>query len=134
MNSHRVVLVVQRQFWGADELGIPAQIITVPWVSRSKLMMREETAGMSLDGVLVAIENRVTQAILNSIERADPVLPLILTAHASVQGATYGSERGVMLGHELVLGGRVVSDPRLDYVALGHIHKHQALNPAGSHP
>jgi len=120
--------------WGADDLKIPAQIIAVPWVSRSKLMTREETVGMSLDELLTAIENRVTQAILNSIKQADPDLPLILTAHASVQGAIYGSERGVMLGHELVLGGRIVSDKRLDYVALGHIHKHQSLTPKGSHP
>ena len=39
-----------------------------------------------------------------------------------------------MLGHELVLGGRVVSDKRLDYVALGHIHKHQALGANEQHP
>ena len=39
-----------------------------------------------------------------------------------------------MLGHELVLGGRIVSDRRLDYVALGHIHKHQSLGPRDQHP
>jgi exonuclease SbcD len=122
------------RLWGPQELQLPAQIITVPWVSRSKLMTREETAGMSLDELLTAIENRMTQAILNSIDEADPDLPLILTAHASVQGAVFGSERGVMLGHELILGGRIVSDKRLDYVALGHIHKHQSLKPKGSHP
>ena len=55
-------------------------------------------------------------------------LPLILTAHASVHGARLGSERNIMLGHELVLSQGMVSDPRFDYVALGHIHKHQVLN------
>ncbi len=58
----------------------------------------------------------------------DPNLPLILTAHASIGGATYGSERMVMLGQDLVLGKGLVADPRFDYVALGHIHKHQSLN------
>jgi exonuclease SbcD len=33
-----------------------------------------------------------------------------------------------MLGHDLVLGGGIVANKRLDYVALGHIHKHQSLN------
>ncbi len=122
------------RLWRPEELGAAVQIIAVPWVSRSKLMTREETAGMTMEELLVAIENRVTQAIVNCIEAADPALPLILTAHASVQGATYGSERGVMLGHELVLGGRIVSDKRLDYVALGHIHKQQSLAAKGSHP
>ncbi len=120
--------------WDTDKLAIPAQIITVPWVSRNKLMTREETSSMSLQDVLTAINNRVTQAVINHINDADPALPLILTAHASVEGATFSSEKGVMLGHELVLGGQIVSDPRLDYVALGHIHKHQALNARDSHP
>jgi exonuclease SbcD len=51
-----------------------------------------------------------------------------------VSGATYGSERMVMLGHELTLGGRIISDKRLDYVALGHIHKYQSLSPGNSQP
>jgi exonuclease SbcD len=45
----------------------------------------------------------------------------------------YGGERTVMLGGDLVLPGSMVRDPRLDYVALGHIHKGQNLNE-GSHP
>jgi exonuclease SbcD len=119
---------------GPEQLGIPVQIITVPWVSRSRMLTREETAGKSLDEVLTLLEGAVTDAILGLLEKADPALPLILTAHASVQGAKFGSERAVMLGHELVLSGRIVNDKRLDYVALGHIHKRQALNAKGSHP
>lgn len=119
---------------GPDELGAPVQVITVPWVSRSKLMSREEMAGKTPEDVLTAVEERVTQLIMAYMEKADPDLPLILTAHASVQGAVFGSERAVMLGQELVLGGRIVNDNRLDYVALGHIHKHQSLSPKGSHP
>ena len=64
----------------------------------------------------------------------DPALPVVLTAHASVQGAIYGGERSVMLGSDLVLPGSLVRDPRLDYVALGHIHKPQDLNEGGHHP
>ncbi len=119
---------------GPDELGLPVQLITIPWVSRHQLMTREETAGHSLQEVLDGIEERVTTAVSHLIETADPALPLILVAHASVQGAKYGSERGVMLGHELVLSGGLVNDRRLDYVALGHIHKHQRLSAKDTHP
>jgi exonuclease SbcD len=56
-----------------------------------------------------------------------------LTAHGSVQGATFGSEQHVRLGKDLLLAGGLVRDHRLDYVALGHIHKAQNLNE-GSHP
>ena len=38
-----------------------------------------------------------------------------------------------MLGADLVLPGSLVRDPRLDYVALGHIHKAQDLNQ-NAHP
>ncbi len=38
-----------------------------------------------------------------------------------------------MLGADLVLPGSLVKDPRLDYVALGHIHKAQDLNES-AHP
>ncbi len=62
------------------------------------------------------------------------MLPVILTAHASVQGARYGSERMVMLGSDLVLPTSLVCDPRLDYVALGHIHKPQDLNEGRQPP
>jgi exonuclease SbcD len=50
-----------------------------------------------------------------------------------VQGAKYGVERSVMLGSDLVLPGSLARDPRLDYVALGHIHKAQDVNE-GSYP
>jgi DNA repair protein SbcD/Mre11 len=63
----------------------------------------------------------------------DPTLPVIMTAHASVQGAKYGAERTVMLGADMILSGSLVKDPRLDYVALGHIHKPQNLNE-NAHP
>ena len=122
------------QCWRADELGLPLQIITVPWVSQSRLMTREEMSGKSREEVWAALENIVADRIHGLVAAADPELPLILTAHASVQGARYGSERAVMLGHELVLSGGIVNDKRLDYVALGHIHKHQALTDKGSQP
>jgi len=113
---------------GPDELGCPVQVITVPWVSRSQLMTREETAGKSLNEVLQLIEGKVTELVQRLLETADPDLPLIMTAHASVGGAKYGSERAVMLGHELVLSNSLIRDQRLDYVALGHIHKHQTVH------
>ena len=120
--------------WRPDELGLPLQIIAVPWLSQSRLMTREEMSGKSREEVWTALENIVADSIHRLVAAADPDLPLILTAHASVQGARYGSERAVMLGHELVLSGRIVNDKRLDYVALGHIHKHQALTDRGSQP
>ncbi len=118
----------------ADELGIPVQIITVPWVAQSRLMTREETAGMDLSDIMMMMEDKVTETVQRLIKTADPDIPLILTAHASVQGAVYGSERAIMLGNELVLGGGLINDKRIDYVALGHIHKYQDVSKGGQPP
>ncbi len=122
------------KLWPAEQLGLPVQIITVPWLSRSLLVGRVETMGRTIAEIYEQLEELVSSRVTELIETADPDIPLILTAHASVQGAKYGSERAVMLGHELVLSGGLVNHPKLDYVALGHIHKPQELSAPGSHP
>ncbi|MFK7800923.1 MAG: exonuclease SbcCD subunit D [Anaerolineae bacterium] len=118
---------------GPDELGIQAQVITVPWVSRSSLMTLQESAGKSVVEIYSELEEIIANAVARLIQTADSDIPLILTAHASVYGAKFGSEKMVMLGHDLVLSQGIIRDSKLDYVALGHIHKHQELN-GGSHP
>jgi DNA repair protein SbcD/Mre11 len=117
----------------ADLWDLPLQVIALPWVSRAGLMASQEISAVDPQAVNEAIEKRLTDIVQNSLEEADPKLPVILTAHASVQGAVYGGERTVMLGSDLVLPGSLVRDPRLDYVALGHIHKSQNLNE-NAHP
>ncbi|MBN1304737.1 MAG: exonuclease SbcCD subunit D [Anaerolineales bacterium] len=118
---------------GPDELGIPLQVIAIPWVSRSGLMAALGVSGEDLTEVYSQMEDRISDLVKNWLEEADPQLPVILTAHASIQGASYGSERTVMLGADLVLSGSLVRDARLDYVAMGHIHKPQNLNE-NAHP
>ncbi|MCC7130409.1 MAG: hypothetical protein B6D39_06440 [Anaerolineae bacterium UTCFX2] len=118
----------------ADLYDLPLQVIALPWVSRSGIIaaLGEDSADPG------RAYEKLTERLIELVEmwlekQVDPALPVILTAHCSVQGATYGGERSVMLGNDLVLPGSLVKDPRLDYVALGHIHKPQDLNP-GKHP
>jgi DNA repair protein SbcD/Mre11 len=121
-------------FLGPQELeGLPVQVVALPWITRSGLMAATEMSASQPEEVFTEIENRLVVLVNGWLEQADPVLPTILMAHASVQGAVYGGERSVMLGGDLVLPGSLVRDPRLDYVALGHIHKPQDLNE-GVHP
>ena len=120
-------------FLNADELGLPLQVIAIPWISRSGLLATQDMSAADPSAIFANIESRITDLVNGWLEEADPSLPTILTAHASVQGATYGSERMVMLGADLVLPGSLVKDTRLDYVALGHIHKPQNLNE-NAHP
>jgi exonuclease SbcD len=117
-----------------DDLeGLPLQVIAIPWISRSGLLAHLDIRISDPGEIYEALETRLTDLLDTWFDQIDPDLPTVLTAHASVQGAVYGGERTVMLGRDLVLPGSLVRDPRLDYVALGHIHKPQDLNP-GAHP
>jgi len=127
-------VIAKPQLLTAKDLRIPAQIIGLPWISRSGLMATLETGQTAPAEIYAQIEDRLTNLVKGYLEAIDPELPVILTAHASVQGASFGGERMVMLGTDLVLPGSLVKDGRLDYVALGHIHKPQNLNGPGPDP
>ena len=112
---------------------VPLQIIALPWIFRSGLMAVLEDEVAETSQVYEKLSERLTELVQGWLAQVDESLPVVLTAHCSVQGAVYGGERMVMLGNDLVLSPAMVKDPRLDYVALGHIHKQQNLNE-GAHP
>ena len=121
-------------FLKPDDLeGLPVQVIGLPWIFRSGFMANQDLSAENPEKINEQMENEIANLLSHWLEGLDPSLPAIFTAHGSVQGAVYGNERAVMLGRDLVLPGSIVKDPRLDYVALGHIHKAQNVNE-GAHP
>jgi len=129
------VKVLQKpEFLRPEQLwDLPVQVIAMPWITRSGLMANLALSAANTAELFSNLESRISGLIEDFIQEADQTLPLILTAHASIEGATFGAERMVMLGSDLVLPTSVVKDPRLDYVAMGHIHKPQDVNQ-GHHP
>jgi len=111
-----------------DLWDLPVQVIAMPWVSRSGFMASLAASAADTSELFSKIESRISELVEDWINEADKSLPLILTAHASVEGAMFGAERMVMLGSDLVLPISLVKDRRLDYVAMGHIHKWQDVN------
>jgi exonuclease SbcD len=120
-------------FLKPDDLGLPLQVIAIPWITRSGILAYLDITATDPDEIYALLEEKVTDLMKVWLEEADPEIPIVLTAHASIQGAKYGGERTVLLGRDVVLPGSLVKDPRLDYVAMGHIHKPQDLNE-GDHP
>jgi exonuclease SbcD len=106
----------------------PIQIVTLPWVTRSTLLAREEYKNLNLEEINALILEKIESIITEEIVGLDPAVPSVLAAHGSVFGATYGSEHSVMLGQEIILPRSMVTNPAFDYVALGHIHKHQVIS------
>ncbi len=100
----------------------------VPFPVRNRLIAQEEHRGASVEELDRAVETLVSGELAELAKRAaEHDMPRILVGHFSVSGATYGSERSVMLGRDLVVQKSALADPAWDYVALGHIHKHQNL-------
>lgn len=129
------VIVANRPTFYTPEtlLGVPVQVIAIPWISRSGLIAYLDLEVKDPGEIFELLEERITDIVEEWLGDADPDLPIILTAHASIQGAIFGGERTVMLGQDMVLSGSLVKNKKLDYVAMGHIHKAQDLNE-GKHP
>ena len=107
----------------------PLQVLAVPWPRRSAILSREDSRGMSIEQVRQTLEERLTDGIEVAASQLDPTIPAILTGHVTVNGATVGTERSMMLGQDHVLLVSALVRPQVEYVALGHIHKHQILRP-----
>ena len=107
----------------------PIQVLAVPWPRRSAILSREDSRDMSIEQVRQALEERLTEGIDIEAKKLNPDIPAIITAHVTVNGATVGTERSMMLGQDHVLLVSALARQQVEYVALGHIHKHQILRP-----
>ena len=98
-----------------DEICLSAEmkfdLVCLPWVHKSRLVIGE-----------------VIQQLEDLIEKMDPETPNIFLGHCSVIGAQFSSERLIMLGEDLMVPIKLLTESDFDYVALGHIHKNQILN------
>lgn len=85
------------------------QVITAPWLHKSEF----KTLGDLLPAMY---------------EKIDPSSPAILVGHLEVEGSVFGSEKGLAIANDVTIPLSLLTDRRLSYVALGHIHKYQSLN------
>lgn len=109
------------------------QVATVPYPLRQRLLVHDKYKNMSIDELDRVVQQIMGENIQAVAAQVDPAMPAILTGHFSVSEARFGSERAVMLGRDVVVLKSALADPTWDYVALGHIHRHQELND-GQHP
>jgi len=104
------------------------QIASLPWLRRSALLSKEETKNLNFDQIKERLQQVLTNVIATNATKLDPTLPSILAAHVWVAGAKVGSESLMTIGQEHILLLSNVAQPAFDYIALGHIHKHQVLS------
>ena len=109
----------------------PLQVVTLPWFTRSLFLNREEYRILAEVDLDRAMGRAISDAIESLAHGLDPTIPAVLLAHISVQGASLGFEQSIMLGRDVTVGLEEMRASAFDYIALGHIHRHQFV---GTHP
>lgn len=85
------------------------QVITAPWLHKSDF-------------------KDLGEKLLSFYEKIDVSSPAVIVGHLEVEGSSMGSEKGLAIGNDVTVPLSLLTDRKLSYVALGHIHKHQILS------
>ncbi|MBW4634082.1 MAG: exonuclease SbcCD subunit D [Iphinoe sp. HA4291-MV1] len=110
------------------------QVLTLPWLTRSTLMTRQETEGLSLVEINQLLTERLRVVLEAETRRLDPNVPTVLLGHLMTDNASLGAERFLAVGKGFTLPLSLLTRPCFDYVALGHVHRHQNLNKSNDPP
>ena len=110
------------------------QIITLPWLNRSTLLTRPQTEGLALAEVNELLIKTLQPVLEAEIRRLDRDIPTVLLAHLMADRANLGAEKFLAVGKGFTIPVSMLIRSEWDYVALGHVHKHQNLNPANNPP
>jgi exonuclease SbcD len=117
-----------------DTAAGPVQVGGLPYITRSFLLSRDDYKDKTLDEVNQLLVEKGEETLRWLAEQVQSAYPAILTVHGSVATAILSSEQSIMMvGHDPIIPLGPLTDPVWDYVALGHIHRHQDLN-RGQHP
>jgi DNA repair protein SbcD/Mre11 len=105
--------------------GVDAVVLAVPFVHEFRLGIR--TTGRSPAEITADFREEFTKLYRDLADRAEkrwPGAPLIATGHLTCVGAQAG-EYGTEIHQVGTIGGLPgdIFDPRLEYIALGHIHR-----------
>ena len=103
------------------------QVITLPWLTRSTLLTRPDAEGLSIGEVGQLLLDRLRVALEGEIRQLDSTLPTVLLAHLMTDTARFGAERFLAVGKGFTVPLAMLARPCFDYVALGHVHRHQIL-------
>ena len=111
------------------------QIIGIPWPTRHNLVVHKHHRFKNATEITSYLSQQVGNIIKHLAEQLDPTVPAILASHLTVStGIFSGSEKCAVFGNDPVLLPSQLAISPFDYVALGHLHRYQNLNPFGGAP
>ncbi|MBM3886435.1 exonuclease SbcCD subunit D [Candidatus Dependentiae bacterium] len=110
----------------------PVQIVGIPWPTRNNLVTNEQHRFKDQHEITSYISEKIGVLIASFAQQLDPAIPSILCGHLTVTNGIFsGSEKCAIYGSDpMFLPSQLAIKP-FDYVALGHLHRHQNLNPGG---
>jgi exonuclease SbcD len=115
--------------------GGPAQIAAMPYLMRGSMLAREEFLGKTAEEVRRMMEAKYAETIADLAGRLDRALPTILAGHFWVNTARLSAwQSGYFNVNEPQVSVSDLARSEFDYVALGHIHRHQDLNRGNQPP
>ena len=106
----------------------PIQIVTLPWLTRSTLLTRPETQGLSMGEVAELLLEKLRIVLEGEIRKLDKTVPTVLLAHVMTDTARYGAEKFLAVGKGFTVPMAILARNCFDYIALGHVHRYQEVN------
>lgn len=104
------------------------QIATLPWISKSEFLTQKEFQGKTISEAYDLMSKKLIDKVKNLENNVNPKVPAVLVSHATVAGATFGSEQKAYVGNDILLPLNIIAKRPWGYVGLGHLHKHQVLS------
>ncbi|MDI6821328.1 MAG: exonuclease SbcCD subunit D [Actinomycetota bacterium] len=105
------------------------QVATLPHFPKSQLLKLDEYKDKTVEEINQIMAKEIESVVdhLATEVRKNSEIPSILAAHISVSTAKLGSEQSIMVGNDLTISPSALLKDEWDYIALGHIHRHQVL-------
>ncbi|HEV2471223.1 MAG TPA: exonuclease SbcCD subunit D [Chthonomonadales bacterium] len=112
----------------------PVRIAALPYINRGYSFSKELVHGKTVEEARALVEQKYcddARRLAEEVRRADDQVPTILLGHFWARGAKLSDwQRGYFQLNEPQVPLEALTDPAFDYVALGHVHRHQDLNPS----
>lgn len=110
------------------------QIVGIPWPTRNSIALSNKPLEGGVDSIATYMAQRMSALISHFAQQLDPATPSVLAAHCTVSSALFsGSEKRAVYGNDPILLPSQLAIEPFDYVALGHLHRHQCINK-GDYP
>lgn len=110
----------------------PVNIVGIPWPTRNTITMNNQHLYKTGIEITKYISKAVADLIADHAQKLDPKIPAVLAGHLTVDSGIFsGSEKRAIYGNDPTFMPSQLAIAPFDYVALGHLHRYQNLNPSG---